>query len=135
VLPFTLNVSKDFEYPYAIQGNLAVEQMIGKDKALSVTFITNNGRHLAHPQDVNLVNTGALIENFRRYAGRAPNNLTEAAFFSLPQVCDATHPCPPGWTIVVPGFIGINGLGQKWSVPSRQIISERLVRTISSSKL
>jgi hypothetical protein len=113
VLPFTLNVSKDFEYPYAIQGNLAVEQMIGKDMALSVTFITNNGRHLAHPQDVNLVNSAALIENFRRFAGRAPNNLTEAAFFSLPQVCDATHPCPPGWTIVVPGIIGINGLGQK----------------------
>jgi len=113
VLPFTLNVSKDFEYPYSIQGNLAIERMIGKDMSVSATFITNNGRHLGHPQDVNVVDTNALDENFRRFAGRLPTSLTEAAFFSLPQVCDATHPCPPGWTIVVPGFIGINGLGQK----------------------
>jgi hypothetical protein len=62
---------------------------------------------------VNIVDTNALNENFRRFAGRNPRNLTEAAFFSLPTACDATHPCPPGWTIVVPGFIGINGLGQK----------------------
>ena len=113
VLPFTLNVSKDFEYPYSIQGNLAIERMIGKDMSVSATFITNNGRHLGHPQDVNTVDTNALDENFRRFAGRLPTSLAEAAFFSLPQVCDATHPCPPGWTIVVPGFIGINGLGQK----------------------
>ncbi|HEX2641300.1 MAG TPA: TonB-dependent receptor, partial [Pyrinomonadaceae bacterium] len=31
ILPFTLHVAKDFQYPYAIQGNLGIEQMIGKD--------------------------------------------------------------------------------------------------------
>ena len=46
ILPFTLNVSKDFEYPYAIQGNLGIERMIGKNMSVSATFITNNGQHL-----------------------------------------------------------------------------------------
>jgi hypothetical protein len=87
--------------------------MIGKDMSISASYITVNARHLAHPQDVNNVNSAALIENFRRFAGRAPTNLSEAAFFSVPQVCDATHPCPPGYTVIVPGFIGVNGLGQK----------------------
>ncbi|HEY2866596.1 MAG TPA: hypothetical protein VGJ02_05850, partial [Pyrinomonadaceae bacterium] len=102
-----------FQYPYAIQGNLAIEQMIGKDMSISATFITNNGRHLAHPQDVNIVDTSALVENFRRFAGRAPTSLTEAGFFSLPTTCANPALCPPGWTVVVPGLIGINGLGQK----------------------
>ena len=112
ILPFTLHVSKDFEYPYAIQGNLAIERQIGKDTAISASFITVNARHLAHPQDVNQVQSGLLIENFRRFAGRNPNNLTEAAFFSLPTTCAAPATCPPGFTVVVPGFVGRNGLGQ-----------------------
>jgi hypothetical protein len=113
ILPFTLHVAKDFQYPYAIQGNLGIEQMIGKDMAFSASYITVNARHLAHPQDVNIVQSDLLVENFRRFAGRAPTSLAEAAFFSLPQVCNASNPCPPGFTVVVPGFVGINGLGQK----------------------
>ncbi len=113
ILPFTLHVSKDFEYPEAIQANIAVERMIGKDMSISASAIMVNARHLAHPQDVNNVNTDALVENFRRFAGRAPTSGTEASFFTVPQVCNATNPCPPGYTVVVPGFIGINGLGQK----------------------
>jgi hypothetical protein len=122
ILPFTLNVSKDFEYPYAIQGNLAVERMIGKDMAISATFITNNGRHLAHPQDVNLVNSSALVENFRRFFGFAPPSLAAAAFgISIPS--SASDPrvtaCPPGlppttlcftnmaatWAALIPGLV------------------------------
>ena len=113
ILPFTLHVAKDFQYPYAIQGNLGIEQMIGKDMAFSASYITVNARHLAHPQDVNIVQSDLLVENFRRFAGRAPTSLAEAAFFSLPQVCNASNPCPPGFTVVVPGFVGVNGLGQK----------------------
>ena len=112
ILPFTLHVSKDFEYPYAIQGNLAIERQIGRDMSVSASYITVNSRHLAHPQDVNIVQSNLLIDNFRRFAGRAPNNLTEAAFFSLPQSCAVAGSCPPGYTVIVPGFVGRNGLGQ-----------------------
>ena len=112
ILPFTLHVGKDFQYPYAIQGNLAVEHQIGKDASISASFITVNARHLAHPQDVNTVDTNALIENFRRFAGRAPNNLTEAAFFSLPTTSSANY------TVVVPGLIAVNNAtGQRFVSP------------------
>lgn len=119
ILPFTLHVGKDFEYPYAIQGNLAVEQMIGKDMSISASYITVNGRHLAHPQDVNTVNTDALRENFRRFAVNNPafpgctsatpnaptcfpSNLPTAAFFPMPTVSN------PLFTVVIPGLIAVN---------------------------
>ncbi len=107
ILPFTLHVGKDFQYPYAIQGNFAVEHQIGKDAAISASFITVNARHLAHPQDVNNVDSAALIENFRRFAGRDPRNLTEAAFFSLPTTSSAA------FTVLVPGLVVVNAAGQK----------------------
>ncbi|HVF48248.1 MAG TPA: TonB-dependent receptor [Pyrinomonadaceae bacterium] len=112
ILPFTLHVGKNFEYPDAIQGNLSIERQIGRNMSFSASYITVNARHLAHPQDVNNVDSGALIENFRRFAGRAPNTLTEAAFFSLPTACPGAG-CPPGFTVLVPGFVGVNGLGQR----------------------
>lgn len=117
ILPFTLHVSKDFEYPMAFQGNLSVERMIGRDMSISASYITVNARHLAHPQDVNPVNQQSLIDNFRRFTannpvacgpnpcpatGRAPSSLSEAAFFSLPTVSNALY------TVVVPGFIAVN---------------------------
>jgi hypothetical protein len=113
ILPFTLHVGKDFEYPYAIQGNLAIERQLGKDALFSASFITVNSRHLAHPQDVNIVQSNLLVENFRRFAGRAPTGLAEAGFFSLPTTCTPPAVCPPGYTVVIPGLVGINGLGQR----------------------
>ncbi len=128
ILPFTLHVGKDFQYPEAFQGNLGVEHMIGKDMTLSANYITVQAHHLAHPQDVNTVDTAALVANFRRFTannpqacpvngvpaacgpqGRAPTSLSEAAFF-YSNVPSGT----PLYTIVVPGFISINNTtGQK----------------------
>jgi hypothetical protein len=123
ILPFTLHVGKDFEYPTALQANLGWEQMIGSDMSLSVNLIHQGVRHLAHPQDVNNVNLDALVENFRRFTannpvacpvngvagpcgpqGRAPTSLSEAAFFysSVPTGAN------PLYTIVIPGMIAIN---------------------------
>lgn len=119
ILPFTLHVSKDFEFPYALQGNLGIEQMIGKDMAISASYITVNARHLAHPQDVNNVNTDALRENFRRFAVNNPafagcttatptapscfpTNLSTAAFFPMPTASNAL------FTVVLPGLIAVN---------------------------
>ena len=114
ILPFTLNVAKDFQYPVAFQGNLGIEHMIGKDMSVSANFITVNARHLAHPQDVNIVNTSALNENFRRFFGVNPANLSQAGFFSLPTSnCAPSAACPLGFTVIIPGLVGVNGAGQK----------------------
>jgi carboxypeptidase family protein/TonB-dependent receptor-like protein len=116
ILPFTLHVGKDFEYPYATQGNLTFERQVGRNTVLSASFITVNARHLAHPQDVNIVQSSLLVDNFRRFTannpvacggpcpatGRAPTGLAEAAFFSLPTTPSALY------TIVIPGLIVVN---------------------------
>ncbi|MEP6707028.1 MAG: carboxypeptidase-like regulatory domain-containing protein [Pyrinomonadaceae bacterium] len=122
ILPFTLHVAKDFQYPYATQGNLTIERQLGKDTVLSAAFITVNARHLAHPQDVNITQTNLMVDNFRRFTannpvacggpcpatGRAPTGLAEAAFFSLPTTSSALY------TVVVPGLIVVNNTtGQK----------------------
>jgi hypothetical protein len=129
ILPFTLHVSKDFEYPYAIQGNLGIEHMIGRDMAISANYITVNGRHLAHPQDVNNVNTDAMRENFRRFAlnnpafpgctsatptapSCYPPNLATAAFFPMPTASN------PLFTVLVPGLVAINNTsGERFVSP------------------
>ncbi|MGB7203541.1 MAG: TonB-dependent receptor [Pyrinomonadaceae bacterium] len=121
ILPFTLHVSKDFEYPDALQANFAVEKMIGKDMSLSASFIRVSSHHLAHPRDINAPNTDQLKENFRRFFGGNPPSTTAAAFgISIPS--SATDPrvvaCPMGvpaplcftnlgatWAALVPGFI------------------------------
>src|SRR5439155_19729294 len=61
ILPFTLHVSKDFQYPDAIQANFAIEHQIGRDMSLSASYIMVQAHHLAHPQDVNNVNSAALV--------------------------------------------------------------------------
>jgi hypothetical protein len=114
ILPFTLNVAKDFQYPVAFQGNLGIEHMIGNDMSVSANYITVNARHLAHPQDVNTVNNSALNENFRRFFGVNPANLSQAGFFTLPTAnCAASAACPLGFTVIIPGLVGVNGAGQK----------------------
>ncbi|HTH51896.1 MAG TPA: TonB-dependent receptor [Pyrinomonadaceae bacterium] len=85
ILPFTLNVSKDFEYPMAFQGNLSVEKAIGKDMSFTASYINVTAHHLAHPQDVNVVRSDRLTGNFQRFFGFAPTNLSSAAFgISIP---------------------------------------------------
>jgi hypothetical protein len=111
ILPFTLAVGKDFEYAYANQANFTIERQITKDTSVSASYIFVGAHHLPHPRDVNAPRTDFLIENFRRFAGRNPASNAEALFFTLPSVCPGAG-CPPGFTVLVPGLVGRNGLGQ-----------------------
>jgi hypothetical protein len=111
LLPFTLAVGRDFEYAYANQANFTIERRLTKDVALSASYIFVGAHHLPHPQDINAPRTDLLIENFRRFAGRTPVSNSEALFFSLPSACPGAG-CPPGFTVVIPGLVGVNGLGQ-----------------------
>jgi hypothetical protein len=112
ILPFTLFVDKNFEYAYADQANFTVERQISKDMSLSASYLFVGAHHLPHPRDINLMRNDLLIENFRRFFGGPPPDPTSAQFFSLPQVCNATNPCPAGYTVVIPGILGRNAAGQ-----------------------
>ena len=111
VLPFTLAVSRNFEYASATQGGFSVERQITKDMSFSAGYLFVGAHHLPHPQDVNAPRTDLLIENFRRFAGVAPASNAQALFFSLPLACPGAG-CPPGYVVVIPGVLGRNGLGQ-----------------------
>ncbi|MGH9902405.1 MAG: TonB-dependent receptor domain-containing protein, partial [Pyrinomonadaceae bacterium] len=114
VLPFTLPVSKDFEYAYANQGNLTVERQLTKNVSLSAGYLFVGARHLPHPLDINAPRTDLQIENFRRFANRAPANTTESALVGVFPTTGAGS--TPGSTFtnpfsgetfvtVIPGFI------------------------------
>jgi Carboxypeptidase regulatory-like domain/TonB dependent receptor len=78
LLPFTLPVNKDFEYAYANQGNLTVERQLSKNMAISASYLYVGAHHLPLPIDVNVVRQDLFVENFRRFANRAPNSFGEA---------------------------------------------------------
>jgi len=99
VLPFTLHVSKDFEYAYANQANLSIERQLSKDMTISASYLFVGAHHLPHPLDINAPRIDLQIANFARYAGRNPTNTTEAVAFSIPASNTAAIPvfaCPGG---------------------------------------
>jgi hypothetical protein len=111
ILPFTLAVGKDFEYAYANQANFTIERQLTKDTSFSASYIFVGAHHLPHPQDVNVPRTDLLTQNFRRFAFRNPSSNAEALFFQLPTACPGAG-CPPGFTVIIPGLVGVNALGQ-----------------------
>ncbi len=111
VFPFTLAVAKDFQYASANQANLTVERQLTKDMSFSASYIFVGAHHLPHPQDVNAPRADLLIENFRRFAGRNPSSNSESLLFAIPNSCPGAG-CPPGFTVIIPGLVGRNGLGQ-----------------------
>ena len=111
LFPFTLAVSKSFQYASANQANFSVERQLTKDMSITASYIFVGAHHLPHPQDVNAPRADLLIENFRRFAGVAPVSNSQALLFSLPTACPGAG-CPPGFTVIIPGLVGVNGAGQ-----------------------
>jgi len=111
LFPFTLGVAKDFQYAYANQANLTIEHQLTKNMSFSAGWIFVGAHHLPHPEDVNAPRADLLIENFRRFAGANPPSSGAAEFFALPTACPGAG-CPPGYTVVIPGLVGVNALGQ-----------------------
>lgn len=106
VLPFTLPIAKDFEYPYAIQANLAIERQLTKDMSLAVSYLYVGARHLPRPTDLNTPNTALQIQNFARFAGRNPVNTQEAsAGVSIPSGVSTTG------VVIAPGTAFVNNYG------------------------
>jgi hypothetical protein len=102
ILPFTLAVARDFEYAYANQANVGIERQLTKDMSFSANYIFVGAHHLPHPRDVNASRVDLLVENFRRFSGRAPLSYGEAALFTLPTASNAA------FTVRVPGLVVVN---------------------------
>jgi hypothetical protein len=104
VLPFTLHVSKNFEYAYATQANFAVERQLTKDMSISAGYLFVGAHHLPHPLDINAPRTDLQIENYRRCTGNLPTNTT-AALTVNPATCSNIVAQP------IPGLISVTTRG------------------------
>jgi hypothetical protein len=104
VFPFSLPVSRDFEYAYANQANVTIERQLGRNLSLSGSWIFVGAHHLPHPQDVNAPQPALLSENFRRFAGRAPASFSEAVLFFRDPVINN----PAFFDQRIPGLVWVN---------------------------
>ena len=114
VLPFTLPVSKDFEYAYATQANFTIERQLTKDMSVSASYLFVGTKHLPLPIDVNETRQDLLLANFRRYAGATafPSGFTALAL-ATPNLFPTTAPgstfanplTGETFAVVVPGLI------------------------------
>jgi hypothetical protein len=111
LLPFTLPVSKDFEYAYANQGNLTIERQLTKNMSLSASYLFVGAHHLPLPIDVNVVNQSLFVENFRRFANRAPASFGEAVLATgipstgAPGSTFVNALTGETFVLVIPGFV------------------------------
>jgi len=105
VLPFSLPVSKNFQYASAIQANLSIERQITKDMSIAATYIYVDARHLPHPTDLNTPNTALQIQNFQRFFGGAlPTTTQQAVAFSIATTAPGTA-TGVGCAVVIPGMV------------------------------
>jgi len=105
VLPFTLPVSKDFQYASATQATFGIEQQIGKNMSLSANYLYVGAHHLPHPTDSNTPQTDLQIQNFQRFFGGAlPQTTTQAVAFSIPSTAPGTA-AGVGCFVVIPGMV------------------------------
>lgn len=104
VLPFTLPVSKNFEYAYANQANFTIERQLTKDMSISAGYLFVGAHHLPHPLDINAPRTDLQVANFVRCFNRLPVNTTEALTVS-PSACLNIVAQP------IPGLISVTTRG------------------------
>jgi len=104
VLPFTLHVSKDFEYAYANQANFTFERQLTKDMSISTGYLFVGAHHLPHPLDVNAPRTDLQIQNYVRCFGSLPTNTTAVATLN-PASCNNIVAQP------IPGIISVTTRG------------------------
>ncbi len=105
VLPFTLPITKDFQYASATQANVSVERQLTNNMSLSVSYLYVGAHHLPHPTDLNSPNTALQIQNFQRFFGGAlPSSTQQAVAFSIATTAAGTA-TGVGCTVVIPGII------------------------------
>jgi hypothetical protein len=103
-LPFSLPVSTDFEYAYANQANVTLEQKLSENMSFKASWLFNRAYHLPHPTNLNGPNNAALIENFRRCRNALPTSTTEVLTLS-PASCSNIVAQP------IPGLVAVTTRG------------------------
>jgi hypothetical protein len=104
VLPFTLHVSKNFEYAYANQASFTIERQLTRDMSISAGYLFVGAHHLPHPLDINAPRTDLQIQNYVRCFGTQPTSTT-AVLTLNPAACSNILAQP------IPGLISVTTRG------------------------
>lgn len=97
-LPFSLPVASNFEYAYANQANVTLEQKLSENMSVQASWLFTGAHHLPHPTNLNAPNNALLVENFRRCTGTLPTSTT--AVLSLPACSNVVAQPIPGLVFV-----------------------------------
>ena len=65
LLPFTLPISRNFQYAYAQQGNLTIERQLGHEYKISIGYSYTHGLHLNRPRNIDSTDPQRLALNVR----------------------------------------------------------------------
>jgi outer membrane receptor protein involved in Fe transport len=63
LLPFTIPVTKNFQYALAQQANFSIEREVGKDWKVNLSYNFTHGTHLDRTLNLNVTDPGQLITN------------------------------------------------------------------------
>ena len=107
ILPFTLPISRNFQYGYAEQANLTVEREIAGSWKFSVGYQYTRGLHLHRPVDINSTDPKLLAQNaFNAVASglTVTNPVTVAVPTGAPNSCVSTG--SGSIFLIAPGALG-----------------------------
>jgi hypothetical protein len=124
LLPFTIPVTSNFKYAYAMQGNLTAERQLTKDLKISAGYSYTRGVHLDHTVNINVTDPALLTSNDNSAVaiglvtpGSNPLGVT------LPSTPNAVCGTAPAYNVagggsigfVAPGILGVGYTGQNCS--------------------
>lgn len=74
LLPFTIPVTKNFQYALAQQANLSIERQLSKDWKVSLGYNFTHGTHLDRTINLNVTNPRMLVQNANNAVAVGLNN-------------------------------------------------------------
>jgi len=113
LLPFTIPVTKNFQYALAQQANLTIDRELSKDWKISLGYNFTHGTHLDRTININVTNPAILAANANNAVAVGLDNPgTNPLTVSVPGPAQINAACPGGisaYNIPTPNSLGNQG--------------------------
>jgi len=106
ILPFTLPVAANFQYAYAQQGNLTIEQQLWHNYKFSVSYTYTHGSHLNRPRDIDSTNPLLLVNNFRNALAAGQTQFSNPLTVTAPAIPVGATASTCGIMVIAPNALG-----------------------------
>jgi hypothetical protein len=108
LLPFTIPVTKDFQYALAQQANLTVEHELGRDWKFSLAYNFTHGTHLDRTINLNVTNPKLLVQNANNavLSGVASPG-TNPVTISVPEGSGCVDTASGSMDLIASGILGL----------------------------